>query len=454
MSSRGAKTEVGFDVLAALPPLRRLALQRWFPLGLAVVMLLFLVSLLGIGIAGTPVGNRNALVVFVWILWWFLLIAVLLPLASRAWCAACPIPFFGDWLQRRTLLGVRVRGAADAGGHGVVIGHNRYFGFGRRWPRALSNLWPQSAGFLLLATFSAVLLTNPLATAVTLGGMVIAATGIAVVFRQRTFCRFLCPVGGFLSLYSMPAPVAVRARDRAVCTNCRQKACLAGNERGWGCPWLEYPSRLERNNACGLCLECLKTCPHDNMSLFLRPPFSERRLEGYDEVWKAYLMLALALAYSAVYLGPWGALKDAANIAESGNWPAFLAYAGALWGVALGVVPGRRGAWRWRAPRPSCHSACSPGSPSACRCSWPTVRMSLRRHPTPWAGAGTSSAPPDSLGRPSSLTGRRGSRRGWCWPVRQPACEAAGSRRAPPTAGSGERSSPLRRPPSWSRWPR
>jgi polyferredoxin len=340
MSSGGAKTAGGFDVLAALPPLRWLALQRWFPLGLAVVMLLFLVSLLGVGIAGTPVGNRNALVVFVWILWWFLLIALLLPLASRAWCAACPIPFFGDWLQRRTLLGVRVRGAADAGGPGVVIGHNRYFGFARRWPQALSNLWPQSAGFLLLATFSAVLLTNPLATALTLGGMVIAATGIAVVFRQRTFCRFLCPVGGFLSLYSMPAPVAVRARDRTVCTNCRQKACLAGNERGWGCPWLEYPSRLERNNACGLCLECLKTCPHDNMSLFLRPPFSERRLEGYDEVWKAYLMLALALAYSAVYLGPWGALKDAANIAESGNWSAFLTYAGALWGVALGAVPG------------------------------------------------------------------------------------------------------------------
>ena len=40
MSSGGAKTAGGFDVLAALPPLRWLALQRWFPLGLAVVMLL------------------------------------------------------------------------------------------------------------------------------------------------------------------------------------------------------------------------------------------------------------------------------------------------------------------------------------------------------------------------------------------------------------------------------
>jgi hypothetical protein len=233
MSSGGAKTAGGFDVLAALPPLRWLALQRWFPLGLAVVMLLFLVSLLGVGIAGTPVGNRNALVVFVWILWWFLLIALLLPLASRAWCAACPIPFFGDWLQRRTLVGVRVRSGADAGGPGVVIGHNRYFGFGRRWPRALSNLWPQSAGFLLLATFSAVLLTNPLATALTLGGMVIAATGIAVVFRQRTFCRFLCPVGGFLSLYSMPLPSpCARATAPSARVAARRRAWRATNVAG------------------------------------------------------------------------------------------------------------------------------------------------------------------------------------------------------------------------------
>ncbi len=340
MISSEAKPTRSLDLLAALPSLRWLALQRWFPLALVVAMLLFLVALLLAGTAGTPVGNRNGLVVFVWILWWFVLIAVLLPLTSRSWCAACPIPFFGDWLQRRTLAGVRVRGAADFSGRGVVIGHNRYFGLARRWPRALSNLWPQSAGFLVLATFSAVLLTNPLATALTLGAMVVAASGMAVVFRQRTFCRFVCPVGGFLSLYSMPAPLAVRARDRAVCATCRQKACLAGNERGWGCPWLEHPSRLERNNACGLCLECLKTCPHDNMSLFLRGPFSDRRLEGWDEAGKAYLMLALALAYSVVYLGPWGALKDAANIAESRDWPAFLTYVAALWGLSLLAVPG------------------------------------------------------------------------------------------------------------------
>jgi polyferredoxin len=330
-----------FDLLAALPALAWLVRRRWFPLALAAPLLALTVLFVTAGVLGTPVGNRNGLVVFVWILWWFLLIAVLVPFGARAWCGACPVPLVGDWLQRHRLLGVR---AADPRsgkeGPGRLIGRNRYSGAARRWPRALSNIWLQNLAFLLLATFSVVLLTSPLASALAVAGMVAAATAVALVYRQRSFCRYLCPVGGFLSLYSMGSTLAVRARDTAVCAGCRDKSCLAGSERGWGCPWLEYPSRLERNNHCGLCLECVKTCPHANMSLFLRPPFADRRLAGWDEAFKAFLMLALAVAYSVVYLGPWGQLKAAANIAEGGDWAAFGLYAAALWALALVVVPG------------------------------------------------------------------------------------------------------------------
>jgi polyferredoxin len=328
------------DLLALLPLLRRLSRSRWFPLALVLPVLALLLVVLVAGLLGTPVGNHNASIVLVWILWWFLLIAVLVPFASRAWCAACPIPFFGEWLQRRSLLAVRhEKGRPDPQRPGHRIGRNRYFGLARRWPRALSNLWVQNAGFLLLCTFSVPLLTQPLVSAVAVGILLVAATAVALLYRQRTFCKYLCPVGGFLGLYSMAATVEVRARDAGVCGSCRDKGCLAGNERGWGCPWLEYPSRLARNNSCGLCLECVKTCPHENMSLFLRPPFADRRLAGWDEAWKAFLMLALALAYSAVYLGPWGELKDWANVTETRDWAGFAAYAGGLWALALVVLP-------------------------------------------------------------------------------------------------------------------
>jgi polyferredoxin len=338
----------GIDLLARHPLLRRLSLQRWFPVAIALFLLVLGAVLVAGGFIGTPVGNRSGIVVAVWILWWFLLIAVLLPFGARAWCGVCPVPVVGDWVQRRRLTSVadedpRIAKRAP----GKLIGRNRYFGLALRWPRALSNLWLQNLGFLLLATFSVVLLTSPLASAVAVAGMVLAATAVAWIFRQRTFCRYLCPVGGFLGLYSMSSTLAVRARDASVCAACREKSCLAGSAGGWGCPWLEYPSRLDRNNACGFCLECVKSCAHGNMTLFLRRPFTERRLLGWDEAFKAYLMAALAITYSVVYLGPWGDLKAAANVGEASGWSTFGLYAGALWILALVVVPGAFVAAAW-----------------------------------------------------------------------------------------------------------
>lgn len=327
------------DLLRALPLLAWLLRQRWFPLAIALPLLMLTITFVTAGLLGTPVGNRNGLVIFVWILWWFVLMAVLVPFAARSWCGVCPIPLPGDWLQRRRVLGVAYADAKTSERTGL-IGRNRYRGLSRRWPQKLSNLWLQNAGFLLLGAFSVVLLTSPLAGALAVGGMVVVATVTALVYRQRAFCRFLCPVGGFLSLYAMSSTMAVRPRSSAVCQSCREKNCVAGSAEGWGCPWLIHPGRLERNNACGLCLECFKTCAHGNMTVLFRPPFAERRLAGWDEAFKAYLMLALAVAYSAVYQGPWGWLKAAANVTEVAKWPVFSLYAAGLWAFALLIVQG------------------------------------------------------------------------------------------------------------------
>ena len=327
------------DLLRASPRLGRLLRQRWFPLVIAFPLLMLTATFVTAGLLGTPVGNSNGLVIFVWILWWFILMAVLVPLASRSWCGVCPVPLLGDWLQRRRVVGV-AHADPQTGDRTGLIGRNRYRGLSRRWPQKLSNLWLQNAGFLLLATFSVALLTSPLAGALAVGGMVVAATATALVYRQRSFCRFLCPVGGFLSLYAMSSTMAVRPRSSAVCQSCREKNCVAGSAQGWGCPWLIHPGGLQRNNACGLCLECFKTCAQGNMTIFLRPPFAERRLADWDEAFKAFLMLALAVAYSAVYQGPWGWLKAAANVAEVAEWRIFGLYAAGLWIFTLVIVPG------------------------------------------------------------------------------------------------------------------
>ncbi len=322
-----------FDVFARWPWLKRLVRMRSFQFLLILPNLFMFYLFLIAGLFGTPVGNRNIIIVFVWILWWFVLITVMMPFGSRIWCTICPLPFFGDWLQRRAV--IKVRPGKSPGTE------NTFFGLHKRWPKRLSNIWLQNFGFLFLATFSALLVTRPIVSAVVFGTLFVLATGLALVYRLRTFCNYVCPISGFLSLYAMTSTVELRSADKDTCLKCQSKACIRGSDKGWACPWNVYMGKLDRNNYCGLCWECVKSCPNDNISLFVRPfSTSDVVLRGYDEVWKASIMLVLALTYSVMLLGPWGRFKDWANISEAGNWGGFGLFAVGQALLALVVFPG------------------------------------------------------------------------------------------------------------------
>jgi len=276
------------------------------------------------GFVGTPVGARNAAVVLVWIGWWALLILLLVPLAGRGWCSICPVPVVGEWLQRGAVLGPRGPG----------------FGAGRRWPRPLRNIWLQNVGFVLVSLVGIVVLTEPRVTAVLLLAVAGAAVATSLVFERRSFCRYLCPVGGFIGLYAQLAPVELRVRDASVCAAHTRKTCSTGNANGDGCPWLVFPPGLKASTDCGLCFECLRTCPENNLALNLRPwgaDLGVARRHGLDEAFKSCIMLGSAIAYSAVMLGPWGGLKATAAAVGSGAW---LAYAAAVVALVVVVVPG------------------------------------------------------------------------------------------------------------------
>ncbi|NTU65100.1 MAG: 4Fe-4S binding protein [Chloroflexi bacterium] len=185
-------------------PIVKAALRnRWPQFVIRVIALAgFVVAILS-GFVGTPVGNHNFGIVFVWIVWWALLMLIAVPLAGRSWCAVCPIPMPGEWLQNGALLKPRGKG----------------FGLNRKWPRRFRNIWLQNIAFTLLALFSAVVLTQPSVTGVVLLIFLIVALITSVIFERRAFCRYLCPVGGFIGLYSQAAPVEVRVKDPAVCAD-------------------------------------------------------------------------------------------------------------------------------------------------------------------------------------------------------------------------------------------
>ena len=305
--------------------LRTLLRSRAFQPALMLVMLFFFVLAILASLLGTPAGSHNFGIVFVWIVWWALLIVVMVPFFGRMWCTICPIPGPGEWLQRRGII------RRTPGRPRSLRWH---------WPSSLRNIWIQNLGFLTLALFSTVILTRPAVTGWLLLGMILLGVGLSVFFQDRVFCRYVCPVGGFIGLYSLASTIELRVKDAQVCMNHASKDCVVGSPESYGCPWMVFPGNLERDAYCGLCMECLKACPKDNIALNLRPFGADLLVakgRSLDEAYKALIMLACALLYSVVLLGPWGRVKDWANMATLGGWTA---YAAAFLAVSLVGVPG------------------------------------------------------------------------------------------------------------------
>jgi len=283
--------------------------SRWPQLiGRGAALGVFIVVIIS-GLFGTPVGNRNLSIVLIWIAWWAALILILVPFLGRGWCSICPLPLPSEWIQQGTVLGP---------GTG-----NTRFGKNWKWPKKLRNIWLQNGSFAMMALFSAVILTKPAVTAWLLLGMIGAAISMSLLFERRAFCRYLCPVGGFIGLYSLISPVELRIIEQDVCRDHQTKTCYTGNENGYGCPWNVYPGALKLNTKCGACFECLRACPHDNIAINIREFGTDLTKPGavkIDESFKAILMLGSAAIYSAVMLGPWGELKSAAFSIGSGAW--------------------------------------------------------------------------------------------------------------------------------------
>ncbi|MEW5939853.1 MAG: 4Fe-4S binding protein [Chloroflexota bacterium] len=310
--------------LTRLPLLKTALKSRYPQLAVFVVMLAGFVFAIIAGLIGTPVGSRNFAIVFVWIAWWAILILVAVPFFGRGWCAVCPIPLPGEWLQRGAILS-----PTDKKPKWPNL----------RVPKVFRNIWLQNISFLLLALFSSVLLTTPTVTGIVLAVMLFIAIGLSAVFERRAFCRYLCPVGGFIGLYSQAAPIELRIKDKQVCAKCVGKPCYNGSDAGYGCPWDVFPGGLTKNTYCGLCMECLRTCPHDNIAVNARPFAADlaKPSARLDEAFKAFIMLGSAMIYASVLLGSSGALKDAAYNVGTNAW---FVYAAVFLAIIFVLLPG------------------------------------------------------------------------------------------------------------------
>jgi hypothetical protein len=297
-----------YDLLR-VPFINRLLKWRGFQFALQLPNALIFALVIVAGIWGTQLGDMNFATVITWLIWWAVIIFTFLFL-SRTWCMMCPLVSLAEWIQRGKLWGVG----------------KRVFSLNKKWPRKLRNFWVPTVFFMILTWMYLFvgLASSPLYTAVVTIVLFIApAIVVSVIFERRTFCRYVCPIGGIIGAYSMTAPLEIRSRDLSVCKSCRDKSCYKGNDKGYGCPMFEMPQKMETNTYCTMCTECVKTCPNDNISLNVRPFLTDlwkTKKLGFDVAAIVVILLGVTVFQTLEMVEPWvdasGAIMEATGLGE------------------------------------------------------------------------------------------------------------------------------------------
>ncbi len=220
-------------------------------------MLLLAIAVMADGFFGPQVAPLNLAGVLPWIHWRALSVAALL-LVGNLFCMACPFTFVRD-------IGRRVLPA-------------RW-----RWPRVLRTKWlPAALLVIYLWAYEAYgLWDSPLATAWIIAGYFLGALIIDGFFRGASFCKYVCPIGQFHFVSSLVSPREVRVRSVEVCKSCRTHDCIRGNETARGCELYLFQPKKAGNLDCTFCLDCVKACPHDNVSLLPVLPASTLTVDPY-----------------------------------------------------------------------------------------------------------------------------------------------------------------------------
>ena len=285
----GAPGATAVDLLA-IPWLRRLLPSPAFQLSLQLPLFGLMGVVVLLGFFDVQDGGVNLATKLTWTIWWAGIIFTFV-LMGRVWCLACPFGALNEWTARLA-------------------------GAWRRLPRTFRNIWWATGAFVLLTWADEQLgvVRSPRITGWIVLFFVALAVAVGLRYERRSFCRYLCPIGGLIGLYSMTAPLELRVRDAGTCRTHADKTCYRGGEGAHGCPMFEFPQAMDRNNYCTLCAECVKGCGRDNLVLRFRSFGKDLWASGrrvLDEAYLAVALVGLTLLVTAQMLDGWPAFISA-----------------------------------------------------------------------------------------------------------------------------------------------
>ena len=272
--------------------IKRALMARPFQFLLQLPLVLGFILVIVTGFLGNQNPGSNFATVATWTIWWAGIIFLILFLGA-SWCLICPWSAISDWIERVSFWKRK---------EGMSLNY--------KWPHVLKSRHTMTAFFVVVTWLElGIFITySPRITAFFAFLMILLILITALLFRKKSFCRYVCFVGGIVGVYANLAPLEVRSKDKAVCKACKTKDCVSGNDKGYPCPIYVYPGGMDKNTDCILCTECFKTCPPENMSLNLRPFFTDltRGYKGrFDEALLILTILGLTIYHGFTMLPVW-----------------------------------------------------------------------------------------------------------------------------------------------------
>ncbi|HEY8803687.1 MAG TPA: 4Fe-4S binding protein [Clostridium sp.] len=242
-------------------------------------------------IAGPAEAHNNFGTAGTWVLWWPLLPIILL-FFGRFWCILCPFGLLNDVVQK-------------------FVGNNKPV------PKFLKKygIWIIDATFLMITWSDHVwgIVESPRGSGVLLLMITTAVIFSGALFERRTWCRYLCFLGGLSGNYSRAGMVELRATPE-VCKKCKTASCYKGTPEVPGCPMFEFPKTMDSSAECNLCGNCVKNCPNNSIRISPRVPTEELwdiKKPRVEVAFLAIVIMGIVFVQNITMLQIWGNILHA-----------------------------------------------------------------------------------------------------------------------------------------------
>lgn len=265
--------------------IRAVLKSRLFPGIIQIPVLVVFALIVFELIAGPSSAHDNFGTAGTWVLWWPL-IPIIFLLLGRFWCAICPFATVNDWVQK-------------------FVGNNRPV------PKFLKKygIWIIDIFFILITWSDHTLgvVENPRGSGVLLLIMTTGVIASGAFFERRTWCRYVCFLGGLSGNYARSGSLELHATPEK-CAKCTTQSCYKGNGEVAGCPMFEFPRTMDSMARCNLCANCIKTCPNDSIQLSTRVPSKGLwfiKKPKFEESFLAIVIMGIVFVQNITMLEVW-----------------------------------------------------------------------------------------------------------------------------------------------------